>query len=214
MNQRLLLIFVKHPIPGKVKTRLAEGIGEPTAVAIYKELLTYTLSISQPVDADKVVFYGNQIPPNDLWSDAGFPRYLQEGPTLGERMSRAFEWGFKEGYRNITIIGSDSAQLTTQILEEGFNHLTEYEAVIGPAYDGGYYLLGMNRIIPGVFTDKYWSTDTVFSSTIRDFTLAEISYYLLPTLSDVDTIDDLPGTFLEKWLEDQSISTTKHVSKE
>ncbi len=197
MNSKLLLIFVKHPVPGRVKTRLAADVGDEAAVRIYQQLLGYTLSLTQPLEVDNVVFYGNKVPETDLWQKAGYPRYLQEGPTLGDRMEQAFTWGFDQGYQEIAIIGSDCAELTTDILTQAFDILLDHNAVIGPAHDGGYYLLGMKHLIPGVFQRKYWSTSTVFAATIRDFELAEISYKLLPTLSDVDTVEDLKGTFLE-----------------
>ena len=196
----LLLIFVKHPEPGKVKTRLAASIGHERAVAIYQELLAYTLSITHPLPVSKVVYYGNKVPAQDLWSDAGYKRKLQEGSDLGQRMELAFSWGFSAGFQRIVIIGSDCAQLSTEIVEEAFTTLQAEEAVIGPAVDGGYYLLGMNTRIPGIFSQKEWSTDTVFAATIRDLEWANARYSLLPTLSDIDTLDDIPGTFLEKFL--------------
>ena len=196
----LLLIFVKHPVPGKVKTRLAASIGHDQAVKVYQELLRHTQEISTPLSVAKTVFYGNEVPEQDLWSEAGYPRFLQQGPGLGERMEQAFSWGFQKGYKHIVIIGSDCAQLNTEILQEAFDRLRKQDAVIGPAQDGGYYLLGMNSLIPGIFSHKEWSTDTVFSATIRNFELGDFSYSLLPTLSDVDTIEDIPGTFLETFL--------------
>lgn len=196
----LLLIFVKHPEPGKVKTRLAASVGNDKAVQVYRELLSFTLALTQPLSMSKVVYYGNKVPSQDLWSDAGYTRKLQEGADLGVRMEQAFSWGFSAGYQRIVIIGSDCPHLTTGLLEEAFAKLQADEAVIGPATDGGYYLLGMTRLIPGIFSDKHWSTDTVFSATLRDLEQADANYSLLPTLSDIDTLDDIPGTFLEKFL--------------
>lgn len=196
----LLLIFVKHPEPGKVKTRLAASIGHVKAVEIYQELLSYTLKITQPLPVSKVVYYGNTIPSQDLWSEAGLTRKLQEGEDLGVRMEEAFSWGFSHGFQRIVIIGSDCAKLTTEILGKAFTTLSSQQAVIGPAEDGGYYLLGMNTLVSGIFSDKHWSTDTVFAATIRDLELADATYSLLPTLSDIDTLEDIPGTFLEEFL--------------
>ncbi|MEM9721420.1 MAG: TIGR04282 family arsenosugar biosynthesis glycosyltransferase, partial [Bacteroidota bacterium] len=189
------------PVPGKVKTRLAVDIGHAQAVKVYQALLRYTRRISAPLSAEKVVFYGNEVPETDLWSKVGYLRFLQQGPGLGERMEQAFSWGFQQEHKHIVIIGSDCAQLTTEILQEAFDRLKEQDAVIGPARDGGYYLLGMNALVPGVFSGKEWSTDTVFSATLRDFEHENLTYSLLPTLSDVDTIEDISGTFLEAFLE-------------
>lgn len=200
----LLLIFVKDPEPGKVKTRLAAGVGAPLALEIYRRLLDYTLELAKAVEVEKAVFYGNRIPEQDLWQAAGFPRYLQSGADLGERMLRAFQWGFDAGYGPIILIGSDCAQLSVPILEHAFDALSRRETVIGPARDGGYYLLGMQHLLPEVFANKQWSQDSVFYDTMKDIRRAECSFTILPALSDVDTAEDLMGTFLEEMLPESS----------
>ncbi|MEO0896346.1 MAG: TIGR04282 family arsenosugar biosynthesis glycosyltransferase [Bacteroidota bacterium] len=195
----LLLIFVKHPEAGKSKTRLAATLGHDKALDIYRRLLAYTRDISAQVDADKAVFYGNQMPKKDLWSDINYPRYQQEGEGLGERMEHAFKWGFEQGYKRIVIIGSDNARLTASHLQEGFDSLGEKDFVIGPAKDGGYYLLGMKELFADVFSNKEWSTATVFSDTKEDIVKVGKSLAELETLSDVDVEADLKGTFLEEF---------------
>jgi len=199
--ESLLLLFVKHPKPGNVKTRLGARIGHEKAVKVYGQLLQYTAEVVSGVAADKVVYYGNELPSTDLWKKAGYLRKLQEGETLGSRMAQAFAWGFAQGYKKIAIIGSDCATLTAEILQQAFQVLDSHQGVIGPAEDGGYYLLGMRSLLPGLFRDKAWSTDTVFSATLRDFERANWTYQLLPTLSDIDTLEDIPGTFLEGFLD-------------
>ncbi|WNJ21316.1 TIGR04282 family arsenosugar biosynthesis glycosyltransferase [Pontibacter sp. G13] len=203
-QSRLLLIFVKDPIPGQVKTRLAADIGHEKALAVYRELLAHTRRLAASVDAHPWVWYGNRVPENDLWSEAGFERTLQTGDDLGERMELAFADGFERGFREICIIGSDCAQLTAEILTDAFDQLTKQDAVIGPAQDGGYYLIGMNRLHAGVFRGKTWSTDTVFEETVADLQSANLSIHQLPTLSDVDHASDLRGTFLESYLTSES----------
>ena len=202
----LLLIFVKHPEPGKTKTRLARGIGEEKALEVYRELLSFTLEVTCKVEVDKVVFYGNSIPEEDLWSRANYPREPQIGNDLGDRMAHAFNWGFERGYGQILIIGSDNAKITAQIITEAVQQLHTHEFVIGPALDGGYYLLGMSHFFPEVFQGKSWSTDTVYRETINEINAAGFTYYQLPVLSDVDTIEDLKGTFLEHFLPQSSAS--------
>ncbi|RMG20166.1 MAG: glycosyltransferase [Bacteroidetes bacterium] len=197
MQKHLLLIFVKDPEAGKVKTRLAKDIGQEKALQAYRRLLAHTLEVVRPVQAQKAVYYGNRIPAHDLWAAAQFPRYLQQGETLGQRMEQAFRQGFEQGYRHILIIGSDCAHLSTSILETAFDKLQQYETVLGPATDGGYYLLGMNALFSPVFHHKAWSTDTVLAHTLADLQAAGKTVFLLPTLSDVDTGKDLKGTFLE-----------------
>lgn len=196
----LLLLFVKHPEPGKSKTRLAADIGHDLALEIYQKLLAHTCRISSDVEADKVVFYGNQMPSHDLWSEAGFLRLQQEGHDLGSRMENAFRWGFSQGYERIVIIGSDCATLTSKILSEAFDVLKSEDYVLGPARDGGYYLLGMKELFSPVFYHKNWSTDTVLTDTLNDLQSANRSFDLLPELSDIDHAEDLRGTFLEEYL--------------
>jgi rSAM/selenodomain-associated transferase 1 len=197
MTKELLLIFVKHPIPGQVKTRLAATMGNEGAVAIYQQLLAYSCEISKEITADKAVFYGNQIPETDLWKKAGYQRFLQEGEDLGARMLQAFVWGFDQGYERILIMGSDCPHLDAAHLEQAFLQLQTHDAVLGPAKDGGYYALGLRKLFPDLFLQKEWSTQSVFTSTLNDLMRSEKSFYLLPTLSDVDHEEDLKGTFLE-----------------
>jgi rSAM/selenodomain-associated transferase 1 len=121
---------------------------------------------------------------------------VQQGPTLGEKMQEAFEKMFTAGYKRVCIIGSDCYELTTTIIDNAFTALEKNDAVIGPAADGGYYLLGLGKMIPAVFGNKEWSTDTVYQSTIADFKNAGCSYEILPILNDVDNIEDVPAHFL------------------
>ena len=193
----LLLIFVKHPIAGQVKTRLAKTVGHDRALAIYQKLLAHTRQQAEGVAATKVVFYGNDIPAVDLWEDAGYQRLIQPEGELGVKMQYAFAWGFAQGYDRIQIIGSDCATLTSALLTQGFDALASHDFVIGPASDGGYYLLGMNSPFYGIFENKQWSTASVFEETVRDLLENEKSFSLLPELSDVDHEADLKGTFLE-----------------
>ncbi len=196
MQSELLLIFVKHPIPGQVKTRLAASLGHEKALSIYQRLLAHTRDLSSQLSADKVVFYGNEVPEQDLWQEAGYPRFLQSGEDLGARMKHAFQWGLGQGYERILIIGSDCAELEAVHLQEAFLQLKEYDAILGPAKDGGYYCLGMKQLIPTLFEKKDWSTASVFTASIQDLLRENRAFYLLPTLSDIDHEADLEGTFL------------------
>ena len=110
-------------------------------------------------------------------------------------MMRAFEDGFAAGYTSICIIGSDCLELTPKIIEEAFLHLKTYDAVIGPAHDGGYYLLGMNKLYPPLFQNKKWGSDTVLSNTLDDFKTLGLDFGELIPLSDVDEERDLPAHF-------------------
>ncbi|WP_323755762.1 TIGR04282 family arsenosugar biosynthesis glycosyltransferase [Roseivirga sp.] len=191
MGKALLIIFVKNPELGKVKTRLAATVGEEAALAIYKRLLERTKTITQPLAVDKTVFYDQALGENDLWSEGGFFKALQTKGDLGEKMLAAFQSAIDKGYEQICVIGSDCYDLTTDILNQAFSSLEKHDAVIGEAVDGGYYLIGMNCLITDVFQNKKWSTEEVFPSTIQDFKHKGLSYFELPVLNDVDTEEDL-----------------------
>jgi len=190
-NRRLLLIFAKNPILNQVKTRLAHDIGAENALKIYQHLLNYTRIITTPVDSTKHLYYANHIPDEDEWSDTIYHKHIQTGADLGTRMAHAFQAGFKAGYSSIVIIGTDCQQLTTNIIDTAFDTLNTHNAVIGPAKDGGYYLLGMTAMHPTIFTNKQWSTDTVCTDTIATFNNLGLSYQQLTTLQDVDRVGDL-----------------------
>jgi uncharacterized protein len=185
-----LIIFVRNPELGKVKTRLAATMGEEKALQIYKELLKHTFTITNTIAANKYVFYFDTIKEFDLWSEEGYFKRLQAGSDLGRKMKSAFEELFAEGYVKVVIIGSDCFELTTGIIEEAFYKLAHYDMVIGPANDGGYYLMGMKKIHPLIFENKTWSSRMVYSATLDDFEKNNILYYELPMLTDVDTEAD------------------------
>ena len=189
-----LIIFVRNPELGKVKTRLAETIGNEKALCIYKELLQHTFEITSSVVAARYVFYFDKIQEEDLWNADGIFKVLQEDGNLGSKMETAFTFLFNEGYESVVIIGSDCIELTKEIIDQAFYVLQKKDIVIGPANDGGYYLLGMKKMFPFIFKNKDWSTEFVFDQTIRELQHENISYELLAMLTDVDTEEDWLAT--------------------
>lgn len=192
MEKNLLIIFTKNPEKGKVKTRLANTIGEDKALFIYKKLLTHTANFCTTANAIKRAYYSEEIGDNTYFDATHFNKFLQKGHDLGEKMNNAFMDGFNDGYKNIIIIGSDCYELNTELLNKAFDALKDNNFVIGPALDGGYYLLGMNTEFYNVFKNKEWSTDSVFSDTLSDIKQKGLTYSLLPKLSDIDYEKDLP----------------------
>ena len=188
-TQKALLIFTRNPELGKVKTRLATTIGDAAALKVYQKLLEHTVDITQPLKVDKFVFYSEQIQENDHWDTTIYFKELQKGANLGERMYHAFESLFKKGYRQIVIVGSDIFELTTKNIQEAFTGLDTANFVVGPALDGGYYLLGMNTLNKTLFEHKKWGTSTVLKATLKN--LAHEKVALLATKNDIDTYDDL-----------------------
>ena len=188
-SKNLLLIFTRNPEFGKVKTRLARDIGHQAALDIYKFLLAHTAKICTPLDTKKAVYYSEEIPNNDLWNATVFQKKKQIGEDLGERMQNAFAEGFNLGYSKIIIIGSDLYDIETKDLEQAFKVLNNHEIVIGPAEDGGYYLLGMKQLHPKLFKNKNWGTATVLQDTINE--LKKSNYKLLEKRNDVDLYSDI-----------------------
>ena len=189
MPKNLLLVFTRNPELGKVKTRLAKTVGNATALKIYTFLLKRTRDIAIKVSADKAVYYSVKVRENDIWDASIFQKHQQVGEDLGIRMLHAFKNGFKAGYEKVMIIGSDLYDLTAETIENAFIALENNEVVIGPAEDGGYYLLGMNSLEEKVFKNKDWGTETVRKDTLED--LKDKKVFLLGELNDVDVFEDI-----------------------
>ncbi|MFL0095080.1 TIGR04282 family arsenosugar biosynthesis glycosyltransferase [Tenacibaculum maritimum] len=189
MNKNLLLIFTRNPELGKVKTRLAKAVGNETALTIYKFLLDKTKKVTQNLNCDKAVYYSVQIRNHDIWEEKNYQKKLQKGEDLGIRMHNAFQEAFENNYEKVLIIGSDLYDLTPNHIHEAFDKLNSNEVVIGPAKDGGYYLLGMKKLIPSIFKNKNWGTSSVRRDTLKD--LEKVNVHLLEPLNDVDLIEDI-----------------------
>ncbi|MFK7947549.1 MAG: TIGR04282 family arsenosugar biosynthesis glycosyltransferase [Saprospiraceae bacterium] len=185
-----LLIFIKNPIKGKAKTRLAATVGDDEALHIYLELLKHTRNIATQIDTKRNLFYSHFIDNNDEWSNSDFDKQLQINGDLGEKMTAGFEATFEKKATKAVIIGSDCASLTAAIVNEAFAKLDTHDFVIGPADDGGYYLIGMTQFSPEIFQNIAWSTEDVFPQTINIITNKNKTYALLPTLSDIDYEED------------------------
>ncbi len=189
MNKNLILIFTRNPELGKVKTRLAATIGNSNALEIYIQLLEHTRKVALETDFDKRVLYSEEINTNDIWNNHHFQKKLQFGKDLGVRMYNAFKEGFEDGYKKIVIIGSDLIELESQDIIEAIKELDKNDIVIGPAKDGGYYLLGMKQIPENIFRNKEWGTDTVLKDTLKD--IKNLNYHLLKEKNDIDTFEDI-----------------------
>lgn len=189
MNKNLLLIFTRNPELGKVKTRLAKTIGNEKALEIYKLLLKKTKDVTQDLHCDKAVYYSVKIRENDIWDETIYQKHQQHGKDLGTRMQNAFNNAFNNGYEKVLIIGSDLFDLTPNHINTAFKKLNTNDLVIGPAEDGGYYLLGMKKNHPAIFKNKEWGTNSVRKDTLSD--LKNNTVNLLEELNDIDLYDDL-----------------------
>lgn len=198
MQKKLLIIFYRNPELGKVKTRLALTLGDDKALAVYLKLVNHTQAITENLNVDKMVCYSHYVDREDSWTNKDYLKQLQKGDTLGDKLKHAVQDAFEKGYQSVCVIGSDCFELTEDILKDAFEGLTSTDAVIGPAKDGGYYLLGMNQFKPDFFANKKWSSASVSRDTIVDFRKLNLTYFELPVLSDVDREEDLPEELLAK----------------
>ncbi len=190
-----ILIFARYPKAGAVKTRLARDIGDVKAAIIYRSLVR---DIVKNVKASGFPFTVCYDPPESCgcfrqWLGEELSYAPQNGTDLGERMKNAFAEAFSHGAENVFIIGSDIPDLTAESLSEAVNSLERHDAVLGPAADGGYYLIGFrkNTFSTRVFSGIEWSTNRVFAATMRLLSEEGLRVHLLPELRDVDTIEDL-----------------------
>src|SRR5690606_16244847 len=154
MSKDLLMIFTRNPELGKVKTRLAKTTGNKAALEIYKFLLHHTFTITNRLNCDKIVYYSDTVNQNDIWN-LNYQKREQKGDDLGERMLNAFSENLRN-YDKVIIIGSDIYELKTEHIEQAFQKLNNHNVVIGPAKDGGYYLLGLKSLKPEIFKNKNW----------------------------------------------------------
>lgn len=198
ISKRALIIFTRNPELGQCKTRLAKTIGDENALEVYKLLLNHTASVAKEVKADRYVFYSENIVREDLWDVGTFRKKLQKGDELGQRMHNAFVELLEIGYEKVAIIGSDLLDLDAEIVNDAFAQLDFNDVVIGPALDGGYYLLGMKNLYHQLFENKDWGTSSVLQSTLKD--LQNSTVHLLKELNDIDTFEDMePYEQLKKY---------------
>lgn len=199
-----LIVFVKNPVLGKVKTRLAATTSAEDALRIYSALVSHTQRILEGLTADLRVYYSDQREVNQGWPGKHCTVHVQQGNTLGERLHHAFLETFEQGYRKVVVIGSDCLELTSDHLASSFDVLTDHDIVMGPTFDGGYYLLGMKHFHPALFAHKSWSTALVYAQTLRDIEAMNLTWQVLDTLHDIDTVEDVLGTPLQVLLNTSS----------
>ncbi len=189
--KNILIVFVKNLIEGKVKSRLAKTIGKNRSLSVYKKLLVRTREIVWNLSMNKQICYSDVVINNDIWEEKIFQKSLQSGNNLGLRMLNAFKDASNDGYENMCLIGSDSMELTDVIINSAFELLEKHDIVLGPSVDGGYYLICMSSPTKNVFKNITWSTELVLKQTIDEIQKLNLSYVLLPTLNDIDEINDI-----------------------
>lgn len=191
-KENALLIFQKNMILGKAKTRIAATVGEKKALEIYAILIRFTHKVIKDVDAQKIIYFSEYLEEDSSYID-GYSFMLQNGDDLGVRMSNAFEEVLNQGYKKVIVIGTDCGELKSEIIQKAYNLLDTSDTVIGPAEDGGYYLIGMKKAHPTIFQEIDWSTDKVLTQTLLRIKNAGLTNDFLPTLVDADTYEDWLG---------------------
>jgi hypothetical protein len=192
-----LIIFTRYPEAGKAKTRLIPALGAEAAAELHRQMTEYTLaqvkrlqqSLSLTVE---IWFAGGDRIQMQTWLGSDLSYQPQPEGDLGDRMAQAFQTAFDNGVKAAIIIGTDCPELTDVLLTEAFQALQQTDLVLGPATDGGYYLIGLRRSVPELFKTIAWSTDRVFQQTVDIASNLNLSLATLPALTDVDRPDDLP----------------------
>ena len=190
-NANRLIVFVKAPRPGTVKTRLAEAIGAVAAAGAYRRLVEELLQNLRPLPKVELCYSpdsaGTEIVP---WLREGWRCSKQGAGDLGQRLLAAFERAFADGANQVVVIGSDCPAVTTEDIGNAWRSLSSHDVVLGPAADGGYWLMGLREPHPEPFNNIPWSTPDVLSVTLKRIRRAELNVQLLRELYDVDTERD------------------------
>ncbi|RMF63501.1 MAG: glycosyltransferase [Calditrichaeota bacterium] len=190
----VLIVFVKYPTPGKVKTRLGAEIGVELSARLYRLFMKKTFDLAGQAGADLVLVAFEPAESADAFDDlipAEFGRFPQRGSDLGERLEHAFRTAFRRGAGRVVIIGSDSPTLPPEFVRSAFQGLMESDVVVGPSADGGYYLIGLTTLHAGLFQGIEWSSPSVLASTLRRAAELGLQAKLLSEWYDVDDLRTL-----------------------
>lgn len=194
-NSVSLIIFARFPTPGRVKTRLAKGLGEEPAAEFYKLCAEHVFKVSRKVSRNfnRYLFYSDK---DDIerirqWVGWRFYYAAQADGDLGERIGQGFTTVFGHGAQKAIILATDVPDISAKTIDDAVRALDSCDVVIGPCHDGGYYLLGLKKIYRELFVDIPWSTGQVLDHTLRVIKSLGLTVRLLPTLTDIDTEEDL-----------------------
>lgn len=172
-----------------MKTRLATTIGHSKAVQVYRKLLQHTFSLISEDNYDTHIYFGDEISNDIVFPNK--PKFSQHGSDLGLRMHHAFLDSFDKGYERVTIIGSDCLELDQSTIQTAFNQLKDVDLCLGPAADGGYYLIGLSKPSPELFENKPWSQPNLMEETMKTIKELNLNTHFLQQLSDIDNAEDL-----------------------
>jgi hypothetical protein len=185
--------MARAPELGKVKSRLAKTVGEQRALEVYVKLLEHTLNSVKESGYESLLFVDGDL---TYFEERGWKVEVQSVGDLGEKMKDAFSRSFALGFEKILMIGTDCYEINSEIILTAFGGLSSCDVVLGPADDGGYYLIGMKKMHLELFENMPWSTSDLYTQTIEAARELSLSTVSLPSKSDIDEEKDLVGTDL------------------
>lgn len=191
-----LIIFTRYPKPGKTKTRLIPALGAEGAAELQQQMSEHTLNTAKQLLATRdltieVHFTGGSPEQMAQWLGRDLEYIAQASGNLGYRMRSAFERAFKLGKQRVVIIGIDCPDLDRVILNSAFAALRDRDLILGSAEDGGYYLIGLSKLVPQLFENIVWGSDRVLERTTAIAQELQLNFDYLTTLADVDRPEDL-----------------------
>ncbi len=205
MPTNCLIIFTRYPEAGRSKTRLVPVLGADGAARLHQKMAENTVEqarcLQQIVAVDiEVWFVGGDLDLMTAWLGEDLVFQQQPIGDLGDRMCAAMKSAFSKGYQAVVIVGTDCPDLDATLLADSFQALQHHQLVIGPAIDGGYYLIGLQALIPELFAGINWSTATVLPETLAIADRLGLKPLLLPCLTDIDVPQDLDYLVGKTWL--------------
>ncbi|MEM9009217.1 MAG: TIGR04282 family arsenosugar biosynthesis glycosyltransferase [Cyanobacteria bacterium P01_F01_bin.86] len=196
-SQNCLIVFTRYPEAGKTKTRLIPYLGAEKAADLQRQMTEHIVGITRPLRVKgrlslEIHFAGGSVEQMHNWLGTELTYQLQPHGDLGQRLQQTFEQRFQAGLQRVVVIGADCPEISAHHLEQAFHQLQTHDVVLGPAQDGGYYLVGLSRICAPVFQGIPWGTEHVFAHTQAIATRLGLSLATLATLRDVDRPEDIP----------------------
>ncbi len=197
LPQERLIVFTRYPEPGQVKTRLILALGGLGAATVHRQMTEHTLLQVRKLRSTngisiEIHFDGNGHQQMQDWLGADLVYQSQSNGDLGWRMARSISEACQDGIERVAIVGTDCPELNAELMKTAFHQLLTHDLVLGPAIDGGYYLIGLRYFIPELFFGISWGTDRVLSQTVEIANKLNLSVAYLPDLADVDRPEDLP----------------------
>ncbi|AFY39631.1 Protein of unknown function DUF2064 [[Leptolyngbya] sp. PCC 7376] len=192
MNPNHLIIFTRYPVAGTTKTRLIPALGAEGAAALQKQLTEHTLRQVEGLTADTTIYFsGGTLPQMQSWLGDHWHFQPQSGDDLGDRLIHAIQQSKNKGYQRTVVIGIDCPEITTDILKQAFTAIETHDVVLGEATDGGYYLVGLQELIPELFKEMQWGIETVLAETLQRIEVMSLLVNVLQPLNDIDYPEDL-----------------------